>query len=146
MKDSLPALLREIAEVVEAATGDARQGLAAALAIAEARGGQRVYMPAQLAEDHWLVATVGPDAAQALARHFPKGVGLDLPFGPAGSYAAERRRRARLYRDALSGNLSANDAARMVGVTRRAIFDARRRMKDGDGQPGLFDDEPLKGA
>lgn len=140
MRDELPALLREIADVVSAATGDARQGLAAALAIAEARGGQRIYMPVALQPEHWLVRTIGMTAATALAQHFPKGECLDVPFGPAGSYLAERRRRARLYAEAVSGNLSANDAARRIGVTRRAVFDAKRRMRS-HAQPSLFGDD-----
>ncbi len=90
--DGLPLLLQEIAEVA---------GLPAALALAEARGGNRVYLPRpeQLDEDHWLVKAVGREAAIKICKHYflPGGrTELDLPRGPTGSRANQWRRLARL--------------------------------------------------
>lgn len=146
MKRELPALLQEIADVVTAATGDARIGLAAALAVASARGGQRVYIPVKPGDDHWLTIAAGRAAADVIARHFttgspPKGAELEIPLGPAGSYQAERRRRARLIGEAIAANLPANEIAARAGVTRRAAFYAKARQAAGRSQPSLFDDD-----
>ena len=53
--DWLPPLLAEIAEVA---------GLDAALALASARGGSRITIPAHPRADHWFARAVGMEAAQ----------------------------------------------------------------------------------
>jgi hypothetical protein len=144
VREALPALLQEIADAVEAATGDRKAALAAALTLAEVRGGTRVYIPVRPGPDHWLVQAVGPAAAAAIASHFAtdKGAELELPVGPSGSFVSERRRRARLYAESASGNLSADAAAQRAGVTRRMVQYARAKMRQAKGQQrGLFDDD-----
>lgn len=127
----LPQLLAEIADVV---------GIDAALAIAEAKGGQAVSIPSRMADDHWLVRAIGRDKALALSHHFGSGVRrvqLEVPLGPSGSYLADRRRRARLVREALAEGTTANEAARRAGITRRSVHRQKARGSDG-GQGTLL--------
>lgn len=111
----LPALLAEIADVA---------GIEAALAIAEAKGGQSASIPSRLRDDHWLVKAVGRERAEQLSEHFCSGrsrAQLDIPLGPSGSYLGERRRRAAAVRQALAEGATANEAARRAGITRRSV-------------------------
>lgn len=119
----LPALLAEIAEVA---------GIDAALAIAEAKGGQEVFIVSRLRPDNWLVKAVGWQKAETLSAHFCSGryrQKLDIPFGPKGSYLAERRRVARALAEAQSSGASANQMAQAAGVTNRSArrFRAKQR-------------------
>lgn len=117
----LPSLLNEIADVA---------GVAAALAIAEARGGTRVHFPAAAPPGHWLNALVGEDASKKLCAHFRTtaqgGVYLDVPLGPVSFYD-----RAKVLALDLRGKASASEAALQIGVSERSIYnwwaDARAR-------------------
>ena len=55
--DLLPGILGEIADVA---------GIPAALAIADEVGGTRINIPARAGDDHWLVKTVGREAAETV--------------------------------------------------------------------------------
>lgn len=123
----LPELLAEIADVA---------GLEAALAIAEAKGGQRVYLPPYPKADHWLVATVGLDAAQKICEHFrlldPDGreqggrnVPLVVPMGPSAGAGNIARRR---LEEGLQEGLPVREAARRAGLHERTGFYAKARM------------------
>lgn len=119
----LPALLAEIAEVA---------GIEAALAVAEAKGGQEVFVVSRLRPDNWLVKAVGQQKAQAISDHFCSGryrQKLDIPFGPKGSYLAERRRVARALADAQSAGASANQMAKAAGVTNRSARRFRSKQR-----------------
>ncbi len=108
----LPELLAEIAEVA---------GLPAALAIADTRGGTKVHFPASVADDHWLVATVGREAADRLCDHFrvnhKGGVTVVVPRGPARFYAVARCRALAMRAEGASIALT----ARTIGVTSRTV-------------------------
>ena len=89
----LPPVLAEIADIA---------GLDAAMALAEARGGQRVFIPASAGPDHWLVRTVGETAASLICEHYRGGTNgetIDVPAGPASSY----RKQARKIRQMIDG-------------------------------------------
>ncbi|MDX3805142.1 MAG: helix-turn-helix domain-containing protein [Bosea sp. (in: a-proteobacteria)] len=119
----LPPLLAEIAEVA---------GIDAALAIAEAKGGQEVFIVSRLRPDNWLIAAVGRDKAERISAHFCSGryrQKLSIPFGPKGSYLAERRRRARALAEALSGGATANEMAKAAGVTNRSARRFRTKQR-----------------
>ncbi|MBK5958797.1 hypothetical protein CCR97_11330 [Rhodoplanes elegans] len=127
----LPGLLAEIAEVA---------GLDAALALAAARGGTRVRIPAQADDDHWLVRCVGRKAADAICIHFrqgsnrPRGVYVEVPLGRT----ANARR---VMAQALARGASAAEAARAAGMTERSAYRMRRRAHrlSDDRQARFFD-------
>ncbi len=123
----LPPVLRTIADAA---------GVTAALALAHARGGTRIYVPHEVAEDHWLAGLVGLDAAREIARLYA-GENIDIPLGPTG--AAQNARRA--ARQALDAGASVAQAARAAGVTERTVYNLRSR--DGRQNPvqgNLFDE------
>lgn len=117
--DSLPPLLCEIAEVA---------GIPAGIALAQARGGNRVYFPtpSQLSKQHWLVKIVGLEAALKICRHFSPGhhVALELPLGPTGSRAELWRRLARLIEEGAPPGV----ISRRLGISRRTVARHRARM------------------
>lgn len=147
----LPELLAEIAEVA---------GLEAALALAKAKGGQRVYIPAHPRVGNWLVEAVGLEAAEKICEHFrtydPDGerhsehsTAVVVPLGPERSLM--KRALSELDKH-LAAGLSARDAAQRAGLHERTAFRARRRMKDAAksrvAEPDLFEGlaEPAKPA
>ncbi|MFD2183594.1 hypothetical protein [Rhodoplanes azumiensis] len=121
----LPGILAEIAEVA---------GVDTALAIAKAKGGRRASFPVQADDDHWLVKTVGREAADAICKHFRimsasgrlSSCFSDVPI-PKGYTAIIAVARARLE-EALAEGKSASEAARISGMTERTVFRARARL------------------
>lgn len=120
-----------LADIQEAA------GATAALQIAAAKGGSEVYIPlaANLRPDHWLVETVGMEAAEQIAKHLGSGH-VEIPLGPAGGnrgkvWAAIRR--------ALADGKSAPEAARLAGVHQRTV----RRHRNGHS--GVDASDPRQG-
>ncbi|WP_319775511.1 hypothetical protein [Breoghania sp.] len=130
--DVFPGLLGEIAEVA---------GETSALAIAQAVGGTRVTIPARLPEDHWLVDVVGSETAALICDHFrtlsAEGteVGLQqvvIPLGPASTLSRARRQLAK----GLEAGLSVREAARRAGLSERAAWRTKAKMRGGDGGQG----------
>ncbi|RLQ88897.1 hypothetical protein [Notoacmeibacter ruber] len=138
---ALPGILGEIEDVA---------GLAAALAVAQAVGGTRQYIPGSAPDGHWLVDTVGRDAADRICAHFAltdahgraSGTLYTIPMGPTGS-AREARRR---LRQALAKGASARDAAQIAGVHERTAWRAKAKLKTDDGQDDLFASFPAQGG
>ena len=128
--DWLPPLLAEIAEVA---------GLDAALALASARGGSRITIPARPRPDHWFAEAVGMEAAQLIADHFRvgnSGAVVELPVGPSGAQASTRRR----IDEMLRRGVSADRIAREVRVHRTTVFRRKASIDDDDPRQGsLFD-------
>lgn len=132
--DWLAPLLAEIADVA---------GLPAALALAEARGGSRITIPARPGPDHWIVRTIGAEAAERLCAHFrvgecgTKGATIELPVGPSGSAAAIRAKIDGLLRQ----GVSADKIAVSMRVHRTTVFRRKARI-DGPHDPrqtSMFD-------
>lgn len=129
--DYLPAVLAEIAEVA---------GIAAALAIADARGGTRVHFPARAPDEHWLPRLVGREAADKLCAHFrvtmSGGVTVLVPLGPKNFYKRARRRAGEMF---AKGSSNA-EVAKAIGVHCRSIERYRARERDvrGSDQGRLF--------
>lgn len=128
----LPELLAEIAEAA---------GLDAALKLAAARGGSRVRIPARVkSDDHWLVHSVGREAADKICDLYRQGSGSGrwrglyvlVPQGPTGTIAAARQRLAR----ALAEGKSASEAARLAGMTERTAYRSRARSRHRDDKQG----------
>jgi len=115
-----PALLAEIAKVA---------GDDAAIKVAQARGGTRVYFPPKPAKDHWLVDLVGQQRADAICEELTAGIGpvrVDVPIGTAGQAGRGARKVDRLIRE----GKSERDIALATGYTERAVRWRKRRMKD----------------
>jgi hypothetical protein len=132
MRDQLPPLLAEIAEVA---------GLDAALAIAAAKGGQEVFFVSRLTDDNWLVQAVGREKAMLLSDHFTSGRGrikMNIPLGPIGTYAQARRMAIKRVREALDQGASLNQAAAQAGITARSVSRYKSRLKSPTNHPDLF--------
>lgn len=120
--DQLPGILAEIAEIA---------GEDAALAVAAARGGTRVYIPPAPDRDHWLTRLVGLQVAGKIADRLTCGVGgrrVDLPLGPKGHAARVRARVDRMIDD----NRSERDIALATGYSIRGVRrrKASRKIRD----------------
>lgn len=135
----LPPTLQEIAEVA---------GLDAALAMANARGGSRISLPAKPKPGHWLIEAVGEEAAQKICAHYATGYGgtsgasLVLPLPPNMDL---RRRRMRID-EMLANGVSADKIAVATRTHRTTVFrrQARKRERkhhrpDTSRQSDLFD-------
>ncbi len=132
METGLPPILAEISMVA---------GPRAALDVARARGGTRVYFPEpdSLTPEHWLVQACGLDTARKICGHF-RGCKVEIPLGPSGSQAEVR---AAIQRG-LEAGMSHSQIARATGITSRTVRNhASRRKGRGYGstpsQASLFD-------
>ncbi|MCC3246164.1 hypothetical protein LG047_12675 [Methylocystis sp. WRRC1] len=137
MSDDFAYLPQQLAEIAEVA------GLDAALKLAEARGGQAVYIPARAPEGHWLVQCVGRTAADAICRHYAcympsdaepshHGLKIVIPLGVTSVVAKARRRAV----DMLLSGASNPAAARASGLHLRTIEKLRQRLRLRDNRQG----------
>ena len=99
-----------------------------ALALLRARGGQRASIPSRLRPGHWLIETVGHEAAEILAAHYaPFGsASLDLPLG---AFGARRQRQALLHRLIRAGK-SVNEIIAATGYSRSAVYYHKRKLRE----------------
>ncbi|NJL08486.1 MAG: hypothetical protein HC829_03470 [Bacteroidales bacterium] len=121
----LPGVLAEIADVA---------GVEAAFKLAEKYGGTRRSFPAQMPNGpHWLSDCVGVEAAKKICASFRcvsakgrgSGIYLLIPRGPTGPISEARQN----LEQALAEGASAAEAARRAGMTERAAYRARARLK-----------------
>jgi DNA-binding NarL/FixJ family response regulator len=126
MSAALPHILAEVAEIA---------GLDAALRLARARGGRRLYVPQRPTPDY--IAEIGEAAAAALSTLYPNET-ISVPLGPTGALKQAKR----AVDEALSRGLSAGEAAQVAGVTERTVYNhrARRRAELDSRQGRLFED------
>jgi hypothetical protein len=119
---ALPGILGEIAEIA---------GEAAAMRVAQEKGGTRAYIPApdNLPPTHWLVQAAGAEGARAIAARFGGGP-VPVPLGPTGS----RGRTWTTIRRALDEGASAAEAARLAGVDEKTVRRHRTRKTAGLGR------------
>lgn len=106
-------------------------GEGAALKLLAEKGGGRIYVPRSLADDHWMVALLGADAARALCAHVATGHGgaqVELSRGPAGRFTEYR---AQLAREVAKGG-SAVEIARRLRITDRSVRRERKRQRVAD--------------
>jgi hypothetical protein len=126
---ALPGILAEIAGVA---------GLKAALLLASARGGTRVYLSPRLRDNNWLTQIVGREAAAKIVRHFvagKRGCHVSLPLGPAGS----RAQRWHSMRQMVEQEKSAAEIARAHGIDLRTAERYRAKTrKPRRRAPDLF--------
>lgn len=121
-----------IAEVVEIA------GLDAARLLAQAKGGQEVYIPAKVLASHWLAKLVGLAAAQKIAEHFAESNRDGRPRGRRLIIPMARFRADAVMVRAIEGGHSANKVALMTGRHKRTVHRARAKIRSG-GMGPLFD-------
>jgi hypothetical protein len=119
MTEALPNVLQEIAGLV---------GVAGAIAIAERRGGTRVYFPTTTggSDTHWLVECVGQEGADRLCSHFAvdgRGQRVEIPLCSGGTF----RRLARAIHQLDQDGASSAEIVRQVGVTQRTVHRHRAR-------------------
>lgn len=131
---ALPPVLAEIAEVA---------GEPAAVLIAARVGGTRVYIPAKVSEDHWLVECVGREKAEKIAAHFVvdgrRGTRIDIPLGGAGAYPQLRRAIAKRVHELDREGGSARAIARAAGVTTRTVYSHRKAHRgQAKGKQGVL--------
>lgn len=111
----LPGLLAEVEDVV---------GRDAAIKLAIACGGTRIYMPAAVDAEHWLAEAIGVDAAIKLAAHFSygrRGIRLDMPMMP----------RALQVHTLTEAGASAREIALKLGIHQRTVHANRRHYRAG---------------
>ena len=124
----LPGVLAEIADIA---------GEGAAIGVARAKGGTRVYIPGprMLSEDHWLTRAVGSVAAWRIAHSHLGGGAVEIPLGP---YAGNRAKVHEAIREGIKTGRSEAAVALAAGVTERTV----RRHKSGEtGASGLHSDQ-----
>lgn len=129
MTERLPGILAEIAEIA---------GEPAAVLIAARVGGQRVYIPAKVSDDHWLVDCVGREKADRICRHFKvdgRGQRVDVPLAAAGAYPQLRRAIAKRVHDLDRAGASARQISGEVRITTRAVH-RHRAAHRGEGKKG----------
>jgi hypothetical protein len=123
----LPPLQAEIATVI---------GLYATMKLAAEWGGCEIYIPARAPNDHWLVQSIGREAADGLCAYFAAhiegdgrrahhGVKITLPLGQAGSREKARCRAIEL----LDKGASLKEAARGSGLHQRTIQNIRAKLR-----------------
>lgn len=126
-KTPLPGILAEIAMVA---------GEDAAIAIAEARGGELTYFPPKPTADHWLSKLIGYDAALRVCDRLTAGVGprrVDVPLGPAGREAKQQAKVDRM----IIADRSLRDIVKATGYSKRQVQRRRAKIRD-DRQKELF--------
>ncbi len=136
MTSRLPGVLAEIAEVA---------GEPAAILIATRVGGQRVYIPAAVTDDHWLVECIGRAKAELICRHFAidgRGTRVDVPLGGGGAYPQLRRAISkRIHELDRMPKASVRSIAGEIGITTRTVHRHRAAHRGGrkrNGQGSLF--------
>lgn len=120
----LPYVLREVAD---------EMGIGTALQLATDFGGRKIYIPAELEDDHALAKSLGPKKAKELIKIF-RGAGyIEVPLGPT-NYEAQISAEI----DQLLGRgWSEAQIARKLHVHIRTVRRHRARMKDT--HPRLFE-------
>jgi DNA-binding NarL/FixJ family response regulator len=109
----LQGLLAEVENII---------GTDGAIKFAVACGGTRIYIPAQVQADHWLVEAVGSDAAHKLAKHFSfdrRGIRLDVPMIPRGMQV----------NTLTEAGASAREIALKLGIHQRTVHSHRRKQR-----------------
>ena len=117
----LPSVLQEIADVA---------GLAAALQLAAARGGETVYIPGHVDGKHWLSQIVGLEAACKICDYYRirnGGLALLIPMG---------NKKHSIYQAlcALDEGYSTREIVRKYGLHERTVYRLRARKRSHNNQ------------
>lgn len=120
----LPVVVAEIEQVA---------GYEAALKLAQAKGGQTVYIPGEAKPGHWLTELLGLETAQKICNHYRVGNSGIRILIPIAKQAIQKR----CLVEALEAGSSAPAAAAAAGMHERSAYRARKKIKDGR-QGSLF--------
>lgn len=121
-------------------------GIESCLKLIEARGGTRIFIPANCDQDHWLSALLGEKTAKCLCNAFsvaPEGrsVGayIELPIGHGSALERARREAYGKLHDALDKGASEVDAVRASGLSRYTVMREKKRRagRSNDAPPLL---------
>lgn len=123
MTNALPGVLGKIASVA---------GEAAAVAISARRGGTRVYIPSKVTNRHWLVDTVGREAAKKVCKLLARQK-VEIPLSIGGAYRTLNRAVAKHVHQLIKDGASEAEIARAVGITGRTVR-RHRRAHRGQGK------------
>lgn len=121
---ALPQVVQELIEIA---------GADAAWALVREKGGQQIYLPGKVKQDHWLAKLVGLDAAEKICTFYRAGASGGHLLIPMASAA---QRQAAFGRAIESGG-SNNRVAAELGVHERTVRRHRARIRD-DKQGNLF--------
>lgn len=119
----LPYVLQEIAEAA---------GLAAALQLAVMRGGETVYIPGYVDEQHWLAQIVGLEAACKICNYYrvrDGGMAILIPM-------AQKKQAIYQALHALKEGHSAREIVRKCGVHERTVYRLRAKIRQEDDKQG----------
>jgi len=107
--------------------------------LASVRGGETVYIPAQLPEHHWLIEAVGLDLAKKLCEHFALTTAGSTKQDGA-NRKAKAQGRARLYlpvlpieirvKELTEKKTSTNQIARMLQISQRSVFRYKKNLRE----------------
>lgn len=117
-------LLNEIAEVA---------GDRAALLLGREKACQRIFIPKNLKDGHWLIELVGMEAAEKLVKRYADSR-LDIPPALGG----QMRRRRRAITEMTMQGWSIARITRALGVARSTVTDQRRKLDRPPPQDDLF--------
>lgn len=128
MKLRLSPLMQEIVDVI---------GLAATVRLIDARGGQRIWLPLSIEPDFWLAQLIGIDKTKKLAAYFNYETGskIDLPS----TLRLDMAEKERVFRTMVKEGRSANKIAAANGVSRRWVFEKKKKLQIKPPQSDLFD-------
>jgi FixJ family two-component response regulator len=118
---SLPQVLEEIAAVA---------GWPAAWAIADAKGGQDVFIPRRPGRNHWLSVAVGHELAMKICEHFRANHQSRVLIP-----RARMARASRAVLKAIEQGKTNNAAAAAAGVHERTVRRYRRRLRRSGRSP-----------
>lgn len=91
-------------------------GLNDTLSLLRARGGERVYIPLEVTDGHWLLESVGKRSAETVCRYW----GGDYLALPMGSKLKSAQRNVEIYRAREQGK-SVKEIARLFETTERSV-------------------------
>lgn len=108
------------------------------VALTRAKGGQRIYIPADIDADHWLAELLGLDDARALSDYFCTNGGTQIivPMIHGGNRAERRRRVQKMLDEGKTLNEIA--AALNIAYSTAEYHAGRARKRRNNSGPDLF--------
>lgn len=121
-------------------------GSTGASVLASEKGGQRIYIPVSVDDDHWLAKLLGRAAADKLCGHFchTRGMQIIVPIGDGSNRALRRRTVEAMLDDGASINDIASALAISYTTAKYHVARAKRKPH-APSLPDLFSQDAQKG-